>query len=305
MYPNCLFEAREAYLKAFELETNVKKQKDFGTPLTMIASYLLNEGVERFNNKKYEDAYKHFDAARTANEFLVSKGLATIDTTAIYATSMAGLNLQKNAEVKPLLEKLVAMNYDNVAVYENLADIYEKDKNTTELAALVKKGLAKYPNSKGLMFIELNQTLSDGGDVQKSIEQLEKASSVEPNNVNVWAGLASAYEKVKMYDKAIAAYDKAIALKPDYGDAYFNVGIIFFNQGVEFNKQMNVIDDKDDKDGKKYAALKVERDAALGKALPYLEKAYATNTKNPDYKSSLKKVYATLNMLDKAKALGE
>lgn len=302
--PNCLFDAADAYLKAFELETNVKKQKDFGTPLNMIASYLLNEGVERFNNKKYEEAYKHFDASRSANEFLVSKGLATLDTTALYACAMAGLNANKTAEVTPIMEKLVALDYNNAAIYENLADIYEKAKNTTALNEIVKKGLAKFPKNKNLMFVELNQTL-DAGDVQKSIQKLESAIAAEPNNTSLLYALGAAYDKAKMYDKAQETYDKTIALKPDFGDAYFNAGIIHFNKGVEFNKQMNAIEDKDDKDGKKTAALKIERDNELNKALPYLEKAYATDKKNPDYKSSLKKVYATLNMLDKAKELGE
>jgi len=61
--PNCLFDAKEAYLKASELETNPKKQKNFTTPLVNLQGYLFNEGLGRFNAKKYEDAYKHFDAA--------------------------------------------------------------------------------------------------------------------------------------------------------------------------------------------------------------------------------------------------
>src|SRR4051812_43331477 len=120
--PNCLFEAKDAYLKAYELETNPKKQKDISTPLTTVAAYLFNEGFDRFNNKKYDDAYRHFDASRQVNVFLFSKGLvATIDTNTIYATAMAGANVNKTAEIQPLLEKLVEMNYNNPTVYETLA----------------------------------------------------------------------------------------------------------------------------------------------------------------------------------------
>jgi thioredoxin-like negative regulator of GroEL len=52
-------------------------------------------------------------------------------------------------------------------------------------------------------------------------------------------------------------------------------------------------------------ALKAERDELFKKALPNLEKAYEIDPKNADYKSNLKKVYASMNMLEKAKALGE
>ena len=48
-----------------------------------------------------------------------------------------------------------------------------------------------------------------------------------------------------------------------------------------------------------------QRDEAFAIALPYLEKAYAIDPKNVDYKSNLKKVYASMNMVEKAKALGD
>lgn len=67
---------------------------------------------------------------------------------------------------------------------------------------------------------------------------------------------------------------------------------------------MNAIDDKEDPLGKKYNELKVQRDDLFKKALPYLEKAYEIDPANVDYKSNLKKVYASMNMLDKAKVLG-
>jgi tetratricopeptide (TPR) repeat protein len=304
MHPNCLFDAKDAYLKAFELEPNAKKQKEYASPLNMVSSYLFSEGLERFNNKKYEEAYKHFEASRSANDFLFSKGLSTLDTNAIYATAMAGINANKLVEATPLLEKLVAMDYNNAVIYESLADIYEKAKDTKALNDIVKKGLAKFPGNKNLQIVELNQTL-DGGDLQESITKFEKAVQSEPKNAAMWFNLGVLYDKVKSYDKAKESYDKALDINPKYGDAAFNIGVMYFNQGVELNKQMNAIDDKEDKDGKKYAAKKAERDAVFTKALPYLEKAYAIDPKNEDYKSNLKKVYASMNMLEKAKALSE
>jgi tetratricopeptide (TPR) repeat protein len=86
---------------------------------------------------------------------------------------------------------------------------------------------------------------------------------------------------------------------------YFNLGVMYFNAGVAKNKEMNAVDDAKDKDGKIYTGLKAERDELFKKALPNLEKAYEIDPKNVDYKSNLKKVYASMNMLEKAKALGE
>ncbi len=303
--PKCLFDAKEAYLKAFELETNSKKQKEYGTPLNMVASYLFNEGLERFNSKKHDDAYAHFEASRSANEFLFSKGLvSSIDTNTIYATTMAGMNANKLAEVKPLLEKLVDMNYNNAVVYESLADIYENEGNKAALQNIVSKGLKRFPNNKNLQIVELNQTL-DNGDANAAIEKFEKAVLSEPKNSSMWFNLGVLYDKAQNEPKARDAYEKAIAIKPDYGDAYFNLGVMYFNQGVSKNKEMNNVDETKDRDGSIYNGLKKQRDEIFAKALPYLEKAHQIDPKNVAYKTNLKKVYASMNMLDKAKSLSE
>lgn len=301
--PNCLFDAKAAYLKAFELETNPKKQKNFSTPLNDLSGYLFNEALNRFNAKKYDDAYTHFDASRTINEFLFSKNLvSTIDTNAIYATAMAGANANKIAEVKPLLEKLITMNYDNPAVYETLAQVYETEKNTDALKKLVSAGLKKYPNSKNLQIYDLNAAL-DNTDVNESIAKFEVALATDPKNASIAFNLGVLYDKVQNTAKTKEYYQKAIELKPDYGDAYFNLGVMYFNAGVVKNKEMNAVDDTKDRDGKIYEGLKKERNDLFQLALPNLEKAYAIDPKNIDYKANLKKVYASMNMLDKAKAL--
>jgi tetratricopeptide (TPR) repeat protein len=303
--PNCLFEAKDAYLKAYEVETNPKKQKDVAAPLTTLSGYLFNEGYERFNAKKYDDAYRHFDASRAINDFLLSKGLSSsLDTNTIFATAMAGANSNKTTEIQPLLEKLVEMNYNSAAVYETLAQIYDLQKNKEALAKITKAGLQKYPGNKNLSVYDLNTSL-DAGDWQKSIDKFEKAFAENPKDASMAYNLGVLYDKLQQQEKARASYEKAIELKPDYGDAYYNLGVIYFNAGVELNKKMNALEDKDDPGGKKYAAYKVERDALFQKALPNLEKAYSIDPKNPDYKANLKKVYASMNMLEKAKALSE
>ncbi|HQG38455.1 MAG TPA: tetratricopeptide repeat protein, partial [Chitinophagales bacterium] len=237
--------------------------------------------------------------------FLLKKGLATVvDTNIIYATAMSGVSIGKTKEVTPLLQKLIEMNYNNAAVYESLAQIYETNGDKEALNKLIKKGLEKFPNSKNLQIYELNQTL-DGGDLKESIAKFEKALASDPKNASIAFNLGVLYDKLQNMDKTKEYYEKAIALKADYGDAYFNLGVMYFNLGVAKNKEMNAVDDAKDKDGKIYAGLKAERDALFQQALPNLEKSYHIDPKNKDYKANLKKVYASMNMLDKAKALDD
>ena len=217
---------------------------------------------------------------------------------------MSGANINKIAEVQPLLEKLVEMDFNNPVIYETLAQFYDSQKNKEALEKIVAKGLIKYPKNKNLQVYELNATLSNG-DVQQSIDKFEKALVDDPSNSSILFNLGVLYDRILNTEKAKEYYAKAIVINPNYGDAYFNIGVMYFNQGVAMNKKMNAVDEKVDKDGKIYEGLKKERDDLFQKALPNLEKAYAIDSKNADYKQNLKKVYASMNMIDKAKALGE
>lgn len=298
--PNCLFDAKDAYIKALSLETNPKKQKDYSTPLSALEGYLFNEGLGRYKQNNNEDAFRHFSSAYSINELLLSKGLQkSIDTSALFAAAVSGASAKKYTEVTPMLEKLVSMNYNEPSVYESLAQIYEETKNTEALAEIVKKGLAKYPDNKNLKVIELNQALSSN-DLSAQIQKFEDAVKKEPKNTSYLFNLAVIYDKAGQADKAKATYEQIIAADTKFGDAYYNLGIMTFNEGIEINKKMNALDDKE---VDKYNALKKQRDEIFQKALPYLEKAYQIDTKNPDYKQSLRKVYAAMNMLDKVKAL--
>ncbi|MBK9329391.1 MAG: hypothetical protein IPM95_08790 [Sphingobacteriales bacterium] len=301
--PKCLFDAKEAYLKGFDLETNTKKQKDYGTPLKNLFSYLFNEGFDRFKGNRYDDAYMHFQSALEINNFLFNKGfVSTLDTNVIFATAMSGANLNKSAEILPLLEVLVKMDYDNPAIYETLAQVYEIQKNKEALTDIVTKGLKKYPDNKNLKVYELNETL-DNPDVRQSILKFEKAKINDPANASILFNLGVLYDKIHINDTAILNHLGAIDLKVDYGDAYFNLGVLYFNDGVAKNKEMNAVDDKVDKTGEIYLGLKSERDKLFAIALPYLEKAYSIDPKNLAYRSNLKKVYASMNMIEKARSI--
>jgi tetratricopeptide (TPR) repeat protein len=265
-----------------------------------VYGYLFNEGFGRFNNKKYDDAYKHFEASRGINEFLFTKGLAvSLDTNVIFATAIAGSNSGESSSIIPLFEKLISMNYNNVAIYETLAQLYEKQNNKDALSKVVANGLEKFPSSKNLLIYDLNSSI-DGGDIQKSIDKLEKASASDPQNSSIILNLGLQYDKANNVDKAKECYEKAISINPNLSEAYFNLGVMFIKGDAELVKKLNAEDDI-----KKYEALKKQRDETFQKALPNFEKAHSLDPKNADYKQTLKKIYASMNLLDKAAALGE
>ena len=95
-----------------------------------------------------------------------------------------------------------------------------------------------------------------------------------------------------------------IEIKENYFDALFNLGAMYFNEGVQMNEKANAITDN-----KKYTAEMVKVDDKFKQAVPYFEKAKEVGTDDKgSYKallSSLKQLYARTGDNDKYKAIME
>ena len=59
-------------------------------------------------------------------------------------------------------------------------------------------------------------------------ETLTKAISYNKNNFEAYYYRGCAKVNAKKYQEAIADFEKAIELKPDYADAYFNLGRTYY-----------------------------------------------------------------------------
>ena len=96
-----------------------------------------------------------------------------------------------------------------------------------------------------------------------------------------------------LHEEAINAYLKAIELKPDYFDANFNLGALYFNEAVQ---GITLADDmwkprmtKAESAAQKQ--LETDAKALLEIARPYLEAAHATDSSNIEVMRSLRDVY--------------
>ncbi len=68
-------------------------------------------------------------------------------------------------------------------------------------------------------------------DYERAIEPLEFLTQKDPETLNYWNQLATAYNKVGRVQDAEAAYQKLLTLDPSNKDFYFNLGLIYKEQG--------------------------------------------------------------------------
>lgn len=65
-------------------------------------------------------------------------------------------------------------------------------------------------------------------EYKKAEETLTKAIKYDKNNFEAYYYRGCARVNAVKYDEAIADFEKAVELKPDYADAYFNLGRTYY-----------------------------------------------------------------------------
>ena len=76
-------------------------------------------------------------------------------------------------------------------------------------------------------------------EINKIISDLNHVLELSPRNVYALFNKGNAYIIIKNYTEAITCYTEAIEVKPDFGEAYYNRGLMYLRMG---NKERGVAD---------------------------------------------------------------
>lgn len=305
LHPDALNEAYTSYIKAFDYDTKKIDVNELNQTLEKgVAPSLAQRGIDLFNEKKY-------DAALSAIEKSIGvyKRFGKIDTALFYN---AGLAAERAGSKDTLLdafdEKAVAnykqcinLGYGGAKVFANISDVYKKAGKENEALQAIKDGRVKYPSDQDLVTAEINYFLTKGM-YEEALGNLAVAIQNDPANPTFYFARGSIYDQKKDLEKAEADYKKAIELKPDFFDAYYNLGALFFNNGAEIYNQAN---DLPLKEIKKAEELRNKANEKFTQALPYLEKAHDLDPKDKTTMQTLKLLYVRTNQTEKYNKINE
>jgi tetratricopeptide (TPR) repeat protein len=116
-------------------------------------------------------------------------------------------------------------------LYYIMARIYISRKNWQRADASLRECLNLLPdfpealNNLGVVYQQV-------GDYHSAVTQLEKATQVAPGMRSAHLNLGNAYRGLKRFAEAEKSYTAALTLDMRYADAYFNMGILFFEHQV-------------------------------------------------------------------------
>ncbi len=296
---NAIQIAYESYQKAIELDPETQ-QTSFNPPIPMTPMIGLVSCAVEFFNKGVED-YQKKDYTAALGKFETSKKLYSLggqpDTLSTNGAMLCALQLKDNKKAKTYMEELVKMNFKQTEVHSKLATIYMSEGDTTKAFNLIKNARKTMPTDLNLIISEINIYLAKGQNIEAQ-SLLDLAVSKDPTNPALYFVIGVNMDENGKFNEAEKAYLKAIELKPDFGDAYYNLGVLYINTALDIKKQKDTLAISETV---KYDELSKTYNELLEKAIPILNKA--DNLKPDDITTlfSLKQLYALKGDMTKAK----
>ncbi|MFN7593571.1 MAG: tetratricopeptide repeat protein [Bacteroidota bacterium] len=297
--PDALDISLSSFKEGGKLDTKKEFEEDISRGVEGIAFMNFNRGVIPYNNKEFELALKHFNAVSEAYDFLnQTYNLGIVDTTAMFYGAFAATGCRKYDIAKNKYETLLSANHKKPEIFQGLEVIALSMGDTLLALQYIEQGRTMFPDNNQLMFDELNIYLAQN-KTQEVLNKLKDAIAKNPSSVELNYVLGNKYDSnLKDTANAIKYYEAALKIKPDFFDALYSAGALYYNQAVNINDVMNKLG-YDQASQKKYNILEVERDKMFSRALPYFERAYAVDASDKDTKSALREIYTRLKMDDK------
>jgi tetratricopeptide (TPR) repeat protein len=249
---------------------------------------LFNSGIKMYNSKDYSSSKKMFnkifdlfplDEKNNLERSNVTK--ESIWLNLFYVSSAEG----NNNISKKFLQKLIDINYQDPQIFSYMANILIEEKDSEGALETIKYGREFFESDVNLIITELNYYLEQN-DFIKAEKLLTLAVEEDPNNHQLFFALGSSYDKLKDFEKAENAYLEAIDIKPDFYDALYNLGVMYYNKGGDMLKEANKI-----KDFKKYDIAKTYANSTMLKGLPYIEKCHEIDSSDKNILLVLKELY--------------
>lgn len=289
--------ALESYKKALELDTKNRNSNAIKLKLTLLINDLTNQAVEAFNNSNYERALSSFEQILDIENMDIIKAdeANVVDTVIIFNTGNAAFNAGEYDKAIKYYGEAVKYGYEGASTYNYLSNAYMSKKDTIGALNVLKEGFEKYPDDQGVLE-DMIQIYIDLKKTDEAMKYLQMAIEKDPNAARYRFAQGRLYEDMGNEDEAIETYEKCISIDPDFFNAYYNLGVVYYNKGVN---QFNVAKEIPPSENAKYEAEMKKADVWFEKSLPYMEKCHELQPDDKGTLESLKNLYYRTKQMDK------
>lgn len=243
---NPLETAYQALQVAREKDVDNKNLIEIQQALLVMSELTFNGAVEAFNEADYNTASKSF-----LRSYELSESFGTIDTTTLYNAALAAEMSQNFDQAEEMYEQLIEMKYNQPYMYSSMSTVKMAQGDTLEATRFIKMGREIYPDELNLIFSEANIYIFTG-QIEEAREVLNLALEKDPENPNLHFAFAANYDKMAQdttytredrmfaFKEAEKSYQKAIEIEEEYFDAIYNLGVLYFNEGIRIFEEADI-----------------------------------------------------------------
>ncbi len=211
------FLTAERYKDAAVLFTGMLKAAPGNDYLNFLA------GLAFDSLEQYEAAINYFSKVSPASEYYKKSMIHTA-----FLHKQTG----RSGEGVALLEKLHGRSPEDVDIITFLAAFYEDTNAYKKCIRLLEKGLASNKDNAALYF-QKGVCQDKSGNKQGCIEAMKKVISVEPENADALNYLGYTYAEMGIkLDRAKSLISRALEIKPDDGYITDSLGWVYYKKGL-------------------------------------------------------------------------
>jgi tetratricopeptide (TPR) repeat protein len=302
-----LTKAKECYIKAIQIDpresNNMLNPVAPPVGLELVLTGFINQGAVLYTQNNISEAHKMF-----MESVQLSAMLGKPNEYAMFLAARTA-RLDSNFVVADqIYSTLIDMNTSNPDVYAEYARMLTNDGEYEKALEVVNKGYEIDEQNREIMLSEADIYLSQK-DFVKTKEVLEQILVNDPDNAELNYYIGDMYNEftkdstiteeqfLEYLQEANKYYQRALKIKPDFMNAVFNNGIIYFNYGVEVIRQIQELPPSANVE---YNRGKQRADSLFRIALPLLEYAFELSPEDMPTIYTLRQIYTRLDMMDKA-----
>jgi tetratricopeptide (TPR) repeat protein len=299
---NAIEKSAVSFMNCLKADTKKNYEEECNADLWVAGLRLFNKAVAALNKGDFDKASRYFNLTQAIIPLDKDNNLKrnTITPDVInYNLARAAMKAKDNARAKEYLQKLIDVKYNDPNIYMYIDRIYLGEMDTAKALSYIEQGRKIFDENTSLLNEEI-MIYSRQGKIDALIAKFSDAISLNDGNEVLYFNRASLYDNKGDFANAETDYKKAIELKPDYLDANYWLGNLYFRQAAAIIKAAGT------KSNDEFERSKKESEKFFKNAAPYFEKANELNPKKTDddktlYKetlTSLKQLYVRIGEMD-------
>jgi tetratricopeptide (TPR) repeat protein len=295
LYDEPLMVAYNSYLKSIELDDKDRMSKMVILQIPQLSNDFLTWAGEEFEAENFKKSLAAFETLISLQKSDLYIGM--FDTVLLFNAGIVAINAEEYDKALDYFEQCIEMEYGESQPYEYMHSIYNTRGDMENAEKILIAAFEKFEDSPNVMLSLIQFYLVNEMD-KEAMEYITMAKADDPNNYRLFWAEGVLYMKQERYEDATVALAKSIELEPEFFDTQYNMGVCYYNMGVNLFEIANDI-----LDNEKYNAAVEEAKEVFAKAIPYMEKALELNPEDVATMTSLKELYYRLQMTEKYDAI--